>query len=573
MSSLTLTYPDLMAETGYALMKGRDSSKWEELEPGTTAVIDSVVQSGYRQFLHPPKIDNRVHIWSHLRPVGTLSVRASVTGTLNAIPTRAGNEYIIEATTSVFTAVMVGEHIRFDDSEHEFKITEYISGTRVKAVGDTGVEFGEYPAVGLAESVEGSELGTIVTADAVFTLSMVGATLAFDGGGSYTISEFTSSTVVRVQGDASSESGAFAVGSVTGTATATTLVMKSVITATEPIFDDEHAGMTVVFDAASETHDPSFPPLGHPRYTNIEVLSDRKIKVTGNARKESGKFFVVHAASAVWLIWAPDAQGINVLEVDDSIFQSGHVGLCLLFFSSANKYVIGKYTSGTKVSLLGDVYSNEIDVVQEDLVMIVGAAAQASGDTFTIVNSGGDYDFPPEFPGNIDGRLTFSASSGYGPIEIVAEGQIRQQRALMTTATGRPKYAAIRSKGDYGKEETRHELMLHPAPDQNYTIQYPFKARAPRLSEDNPYPIFGAEYSEALLASCLDMAEQKVNGTRGAAHEQFLFLLAGAIALDRRMTDPPCLGYMGESSDASEAQTGVRHDQIPTSITIGGLVE
>lgn len=74
-STLSLDYDDLAKEVGGYLGYRRSSNNWtaDQVE-----LISSIVQSGYRQFLHPPPLpgERHRHSWTFLRPIATLEVES-----------------------------------------------------------------------------------------------------------------------------------------------------------------------------------------------------------------------------------------------------------------------------------------------------------------------------------------------------------------------------------------------------------------------------------------------------------------------------------------------------------------
>ena len=74
-SSLSLGYPDLMQAVAEYLNYSTDSDDWTTAQ---TAELDRIVQSGYRQFLYPPALDNiqAGYEWTFLRPVTTIATVA-----------------------------------------------------------------------------------------------------------------------------------------------------------------------------------------------------------------------------------------------------------------------------------------------------------------------------------------------------------------------------------------------------------------------------------------------------------------------------------------------------------------
>ncbi|MFH1567921.1 MAG: hypothetical protein ABIL09_07955 [Gemmatimonadota bacterium] len=73
-SALTLGYPELLAETAFALGYGRDPEQWTVAQE---TEADLYVQSGLRQFYNPPAAAGEApHAWHFFRPSETLVTEA-----------------------------------------------------------------------------------------------------------------------------------------------------------------------------------------------------------------------------------------------------------------------------------------------------------------------------------------------------------------------------------------------------------------------------------------------------------------------------------------------------------------
>jgi len=142
-STLSLTYTALERSIGRLLGLNRDSSEWAANEVEDVA---DVIAEGFRRFLRPPPLPREmiVHRWSFLRCPAEIVLWADTSGTNSGAP--------------VYTA---------------------LAGTSV-----------------------------VTAAAATFHPSMVGADLDYTvSEGSFTITAYTSPTVVTVSGDASGENG------------------------------------------------------------------------------------------------------------------------------------------------------------------------------------------------------------------------------------------------------------------------------------------------------------------------------------------------------------------------------
>lgn len=160
------------------------------------------------------------------------------------------------------------------------------------------------------------------------------------------------------------------------------------------------------------------------------------------------------------------------------------------------------------------------------------------------------YDLPDDW-GSFDGPLTYppGTSDFYPPIEIVGEGQIRS-RQQGVSFTHRPLRAAVRPKTFVATTGQRFELILDPAPDDDYIITYRYNANPNRLSNSNKYHLGGMRYSECVLESCLAVAEARTRDNAGVHAMKFKELLASAVAFDNTQGSPDFLGFNTDRSDS-----------------------
>lgn len=160
-----------------------------------------------------------------------------------------------------------------------------------------------------------------------------------------------------------------------------------------------------------------------------------------------------------------------------------------------------------------------------------------------------EYDLPDDF-GRIIGDLYFDPEETTHPIVVIGYGMLLAERAR-SDDSGVPKFAATRWKTSDGSGGQRQELLLHAPPDAVYTLTYRYEAFSGKLTDANPYPLGGMKHSEALISSCLAVAEQRANGERdGVQWQMFTRNLATSIQRDRK-TGARYFGQMASQSDAT----------------------
>lgn len=139
--TLTITWPDLMNEVCYFLGWGRDYTARTASEQ---SLLADLVKSGLSQFYHPPAVRQGAgqHQWRFLRPTYTLSLWATVTGTVSgsAVYDAGTGLSTITATASKFLPSMELKSFTFDDSDVSYDIVTYTSGTVIVVSGDASGE-------------------------------------------------------------------------------------------------------------------------------------------------------------------------------------------------------------------------------------------------------------------------------------------------------------------------------------------------------------------------------------------------------------------------------------------------
>ena len=168
-------------------------------------------------------------------------------------------------------------------------------------------------------------------------------------------------------------------------------------------------------------------------------------------------------------------------------------------------------------------------------------------DTLTTENGVKDYDMPADF-GGIDGPMTFAATTGYPPVAVVGEGQIRQLRQR-TSISDRPQLVAIRPKESTGSAGQRFEALFYPTPNAAFTLAYRKIILANALTSDAPYPLGGMAHAETLLASCLAAAESQSVDGQTTKWQFFIQRLTASISHDRKANSQEYFGYCGDNSD------------------------
>lgn len=102
--------------------------------------------------------------------------------------------------------------------------------------------------------------------------------------------------------------------------------------------------------------------------------------------------------------------------------------------------------------------------------------------------------------------------------------------------------------GNVIQTEDGNNIDLSVAGDSGYTLAFRYIVRPTADTSDANVPLGGPEHAEAILSSCLSVAELRGDDHRGAKHERFLEALASAIDFDRRSCADEALGVNSDPS-------------------------
>lgn len=141
-STLSIDYDEIRAEMGRRMGRGRDSSNWGS---GDTATMAACLKKAQRQAYFPPN----GHQWNFLRPMATMELWSSITGTINTATYSASTGLTtIVATASVFKPTCPGHSLVDDSTDNSYTIDSYTSGTTVLVVGNASAETGTFAVTG-----------------------------------------------------------------------------------------------------------------------------------------------------------------------------------------------------------------------------------------------------------------------------------------------------------------------------------------------------------------------------------------------------------------------------------------
>ena len=170
--------------------------------------------------------------------------------------------------------------------------------------------------------------------------------------------------------------------------------------------------------------------------------------------------------------------------------------------------------------------------------------------TVTLASGEQTAKFPDDY-GAAEGQATISgsSSSSYLPVHFVNDGFIRAKYAELPDATGHPQFVAEEVlKGTTHDRGQKKRLLVWPAADADYTIQFRYYINPQRLQTAQPYCYGGPQHVETILESCLAVAESRMDDTQSVHAQLFVQRLAASISIDSR-NKPQALGYNADRSD------------------------
>ena len=178
-------------------------------------------------------------------------------------------------------------------------------------------------------------------------------------------------------------------------------------------------------------------------------------------------------------------------------------------------------------------------------------------DTSTVVFYDHIQSLPDDF-GVLDSPITYEAGTGRGAVQQVNEDRIRRLAQSESGNVGIPSFFAVRPRSWPTGSATgqRWEIMLWPFPSSSYAVQYVYKIQMDYPTGATYYPLGGSAHSEAILASCLAIAEEYAAVPATQYREAFWpQRLAASVAYDRAQGSHN-LGYNWDRSDS-------RWDAVP----------
>ena len=138
--------------------------------------------------------------------------------------------------------------------------------------------------------------------------------------------------------------------------------------------------------------------------------------------------------------------------------------------------------------------------------------------SFTTLNGKWKYDLPLDFSETLE-DFTYDTSDALSPLQKRSAQQIKQYRS-MTDASGWPEYYAI-VPAKYDIElGTTYEMWIYPTPTSSYILSTFYRIDPIKLSATSDLVIGGIRAIEAILESCLGVAETQEDDNKSTHHQQ-----------------------------------------------------
>jgi len=152
-----------------------------------------------------------------------------------------------------------------------------------------------------------------------------------------------------------------------------------------------------------------------------------------------------------------------------------------------------------------------------------------------MVAADSEYDLPEDFA-NFIGEPTTQRGDDTGRLSIAQDSHLRQL-VESDASTGAPRYVAKRHISGKGKAKSQSKLIVYPIPTAAETLTVQYAVVPPRLSDESPWPLCGAEHAQTILACCLAVMEERGGGEANTFRAKMSETLASSISIDLESGD------------------------------------
>jgi len=162
--------------------------------------------------------------------------------------------------------------------------------------------------------------------------------------------------------------------------------------------------------------------------------------------------------------------------------------------------------------------------------------------TFTAIADKWKYAVPEDFS-ELASPIFFDSSELQPNLVKQSAEQILSMRSDVLTNEWPQFYAITPSTYDI-ELGTTYELWLYPTPDQNYTMNYFYRFDPLKLSATTDLTVGGIRVCEAILESCLGVAETQEEDNTSTHHQAEAVKLIQALITSDTITDTDKIGNL-----------------------------
>jgi len=140
--------------------------------------------------------------------------------------------------------------------------------------------------------------------------------------------------------------------------------------------------------------------------------------------------------------------------------------------------------------------------------------------------------------------LSYDDDDAYGPLKKRSAQQIKKLRADSSSSSSPEYFAIVPTQYDI-EIGTKYELWMYPAPSQAYKLSCFYRLDPTQLSATSDLVIGGIGSIEAILESCLGVAETQEEDNKSTHHQQEARrLIQTLIRFDSGKTDTDVIGNL-----------------------------
>lgn len=167
--------------------------------------------------------------------------------------------------------------------------------------------------------------------------------------------------------------------------------------------------------------------------------------------------------------------------------------------------------------------------------------------TINTTNGQWKYALPSDFGRMISGEMYYDESKGYPRVMKRSPEQIMDYRSGIITESW-PEIFAVQPVKRDEDQRTRWELWLYPTPHSSFDMGFFYQANPLKPEDTTDYLVGMPEYQEALVESCLAVAEQQDDDVIGI-HTTLAESKVDALILSDDNSSSDSCGFLNDSRD------------------------